>query len=466
MTETLYFLGRFHVLALHLPIGILLLAVGLELASRRHRFAYLAPAVNAVWLFGALTAIATVVLGNLHAREGGFSVAAVNAHRIAGTSLAVLATLTWLARARFKGSYDKAWPVFCLAVMATLFITGHLGGVLTHGETYLALPRAKPTDVATADLYLDVVAPAFQQRCSSCHNDGKRKGGLSLARYDTVMKGGEHGPVIVAGDEMKSDLVRRISLPPSDNDFMPHDGKTPLSTDQTAAIRWWVAKGAPRSARIGALDPSPEIRARLATVLGLRSPASGALELAAETAVSPTAPAVDVPMPDAGVADALENAGFVIRAIAAGSPLVHVDYAAHRPLTDADFATLAKISRQIYALNLRNAGVSDAQLATVGRFENLVALRLELNPVSNAGLEHLKPLAKLAYLNLYGTKVDDAGLAALESFPALHEVFLWETAVTPGALASFQRAHAGMRIAGGFDPKTFPEGPKVIPVVN
>jgi len=152
--------------------------------------------------------------------------------------------------------------------------------------------------------------------------------------------------------------------------------------------------------------------------------------------------------------------------IAAGSPLVHVDYAAHRPLTDADFATLAKISRQIYALNLRNAGVSDAQLATVGRFENLVALRLELNPVSNAGLEHLKPLAKLAYLNLYGTKVDDAGLAALESFPALHEVFLWETAVTPGALASFQRAHAGMRIAGGFDPKTFPEGPKVIPVVN
>jgi hypothetical protein len=281
-----------------------------------------------------------------------------------------------------------------------------------------------------------------------------------------VIKGGEHGPVIVAGDETRSDLIRRISLPRTDTDFMPHDGKTPLSADQTAAIRWWVAQGAPRSARIDALHPSDEMRARLATVLGLRPPASGALELAAETAVSPTAPAVDVPMPDAGVADALENTGFVVRAIAAGSPLVHVDYTAHRPLTDADFAALAKIGRQIYTLNLRNAGVSDAHLATVARFENLVALRLELNPISNAGLEHLKPLAKLAYLNLYGTKVDDAGLAVLASLPALHEVFLWQTAVTPGALASFRRAHTGMRVVAGFDPKTFPEGPKVIPVVN
>ena len=466
MTETLYFLGRFHVLLLHLPIGILLLAVVLEVASRRSRFAHLAPAVDAVWLLGCLSAIATAVLGYLHALEGGFNAAAVDAHRAAGISLAVLATLTWLFRARLRGVYDRAWPAFSLAVMAALVITGHLGGALTHGDAYLAMPRAKPKDVDSADLYADVVAPAFQQRCSSCHNDGKRKGSLSLAHYESVMKGGEHGPVIVAGNTKESDLIRRISLPSTDNDFMPHDGKTPLSAEQTAAIRWWVAKGAPRSAAIGALKPSPELRASLQTVLGFTSPASAALELASGSAKSPSARAVDVPMPDAGVADALESSGFVVRAIAAGSPLVQVDYTANRAVTDADLATLAKIGRQTYTLNLRSAGISDAQLESIGHFENLVALRLELNPIGNAGLERLKPLRKLASLNLYGTNVSDSGLAALAALPALHEVFLWQTAVTPAALAEFRRTHTGVRVVEGFDPKTFPEGPKAIPVVN
>jgi mono/diheme cytochrome c family protein len=483
MTESLYFLGRFHVLLLHLPIGILLLAAVLEVASRRARFAYLAPAVNAVWLLGCVSAIGTVVLGYLHASEGGFDAAAINAHRVAGTSLAAVATATWLLRAHLRVVYDKAWPVFSLAVLALLFVTGHFGGNLTHGDTYLAqyapaplrhligvsdetLPRPKPKDLAAADLYLDVVAPAFQQRCSSCHNDSKKKGGLSLARYATVIKGGEHGPVIVAGNEKRSDLVRRISLPPTDDDFMPHDGKTPLSPEQTAAIRWWVAAGAPRTAAIATLKPPPEVRASLETALGLRSPASRAPELAAGSAAPPAAPVVDVPAPDAGVVNGLESNGFVVRAIAAGSPLVQVDYTANRAIDAQDLANLARIAKQIYMLNLRSAGVTDAQLEPLGHFQNLVSLRLELNPITNAGLEHLKSLAKLAYLNLYGTKVSDAGLSALASLPNLREVFLWQTAVTPPALAAFARAHAGVRIDSGFDPRTFPEGPKVIPVVN
>ena len=58
------------------------------------------------------------------------------------------------------------------------------------------------------------------------------------------------------------------------------------------------------------------------------------------------------------------------------------------------------------------------------------------------------------------------GLASLAGLPSLQEIFLWQTAVTPAAAAEFSRAHAGVRIDRGFDPKTFPEGPKTIPVVN
>ncbi len=137
MAEFLYFLGRFHVLLLHLPIGILLLAVVLEVLSRRERFRALAASLDVVWLLGAATAIATVVLGYLHAREGGFDGAAISAHRFAGTALALVAASIAVARTRFANLYAHVWPVGSVAIVTLLFVTGHFGGNLTHGDTYL-----------------------------------------------------------------------------------------------------------------------------------------------------------------------------------------------------------------------------------------------------------------------------------------------------------------------------------------
>ena len=90
-------------------------------------------------------------------------------------------------------------------------------------------------------------------------------------------------------------------------------------------------------------------------------------------------------MPDAGVVDALETQGFVVRAIAVGKPAGAGGLHGEPAMTDADLAELAKIARQVYTLNLRGAGVTDAQLQGFGQFENLVSLRLELNPVTSVG---------------------------------------------------------------------------------
>jgi hypothetical protein len=262
-----------------------------------------------------------------------------------------------------------------------------------------------------------------------------------MASYEKLMKGGEHGPVIVAGDVEHSDLIRRISLPPDDEDFMPRDGKTPLTAEQAAAIRGWVKAGAPRRGSIVPLKP----------------PADHA---------TPLVPVVDVPRPDPALLDALEARGFVVRAIAADSPLVQIDYTASRRISDADLAELNRIGRQIYTLNLRDSGITDAQLDTIGRFENLTQLRLELNPITDAGIVHLSRLKHLESLNLYGTKVGNAGLASLVGLGRLHRVFVWQTAVTPSAVAEIRRTHAGLLVDNGFDPGTFPEGPRIIPVVN
>jgi uncharacterized membrane protein len=290
MTELIYFLGRFHVLVLHLPIGILLLAVLLECMVRRPRFQALEPSVPIVWLAGAVSAVVTVALGYLHTTEGGFDGPGVNWHRWSGSALTLFAFLVWAWRAESPRTYAKGWPVAALGTVGLLIATGHFGGNLTHGSMFLVeyapaplqrlagvpeehLPRPPVTEIASADIYLDVVAPAFRKRCMSCHNDDKRRGELSLSSYDNLMQGGENGPVIVPRDPPMSELLRRISVPKDHVDFMPKDGKTPLTAQETAAIEWWIAVGAPNKGTLAELKAPEKVQVTIAEALGL--PANG-----------------------------------------------------------------------------------------------------------------------------------------------------------------------------------------------
>ena len=470
MTELIYFFGRFHVLMLHIPIGLLLLAVVLEVLIRRPRFAHLASSVSFVWLAGALAAAATVALGFMHATEPGFESPAVNAHKFAGVFLLLVAFLVWGMRTLETPLYQSAWPAFCAVVVGLLALTGHYGGNLTHGETYLTAyapaplrlalgmpePRSRPTDVASADLFLDVVQPAFEQRCVSCHNAGRRRGGLSLETYAAAMEGGESGAVITPGDAEGGDLVRRISLASSHDDFMPADGKTPLSAEQTAAIAFWVSQGAPASAAIGTLAPPEDVQAALAAVLGV-GPGATSGETDAPPEVAPADPAAIA---------ALEAAGFTVRPIAEASHLLDVDFTARRTLEDADLVALAALGPQIRALNLRDAGVTDAQLEMVAGFEHLARLRLELNPVTDAGIGRLTALGELETLNLYGAEVTDGVFAALAGLERLERVYLWGSGVSADGIDAFRAQRPDITVVGGFDADVFPEALDVIPVVN
>jgi uncharacterized membrane protein len=281
--QFIYFLGRFHVLVLHLPLGILMLAIGLEILARRaprtgERRLSLEPAMPLIWGAGALSALATVALGYMHASEPGFTGPAVNYHRWAGTALAFTATLVWAWRGDAPESFAKLWPVSLLTVLVLLFVTGHLGGALTHGPDYLtqfapgagrANARPKVTDVARADIYLDVIGPLFARKCVSCHNEDKRRGGLSLLSYASVRKGGEAGEVIKPGDPKASELYRRVTLAPTEKDYMPENHENPPTPQELEALRWWIEIGAPGSGKVADLKPPAAVRASLRKVLGL-----------------------------------------------------------------------------------------------------------------------------------------------------------------------------------------------------
>lgn len=282
--DFVYFLGRFHVLALHIPIGVLMAVALLEVLARYvPRFAPLKAASSYLWGFAAVSAIGTVILGYMHYTEGGFDGPSVINHMVLGTIVAAVTTIAWIVSLRL----DRLWHKAAVPVSAVLIIlvsaTGHYGGNITHGSTYLfeyapgfiralhgmEARRARVTDIALADPWADVVKPMLDQRCLSCHNDDRRRGELSMADYDTLMASGEFLPVVVAGSAESSSLIQRITLPEDHDDFMPAEGKTPLTPLQTEILTWWVNAGAPANTTIAAMGVTPEVETMLKEELGI-----------------------------------------------------------------------------------------------------------------------------------------------------------------------------------------------------
>jgi uncharacterized membrane protein len=278
-----FFLGRLHVLILHLPIGIIVALFALEWLSRKEKYRYLQTAAPFLWGAMALSAIATVVLGYMHFSEGSFTGLSADQHRFFGTVTAVVAAGVALLRVgRFAESYRPLFFPASVVLLVLISITGHYGGNLTHGSTYLVEYAPQPlrslagleakhklTSVKEADPFVDVVGPILKQHCQGCHNEDKKENSLVLTTYAGVMRGGESGKVVVAGNTELSELLRRVSLDPSDDEFMPAEGKPPLTARQRDIIRWWIGAGAKKGGTVGDLEVPPAVQQALSAELGV-----------------------------------------------------------------------------------------------------------------------------------------------------------------------------------------------------
>jgi uncharacterized membrane protein len=261
------FLGRFHPILVHLPIGLLVLVPLLEIAGAFGRREDLRSAAGFVLGVAAAGALAAALDGWLLAWSGGYGGRLVIHHMWSGMALAALVLVTAWARGVFAPE-PRRWPGFAfvygpllLGTVALMAWTGHLGGQLSHGEdfmtermparlrSWLGIPlAAKPAppapSVGAPSVYGSRISPILTRSCVSCHNPNKIKGGLRLDTYAQLMQGGDDGPVIEPWLPQESDLIRRITLPPDDDDHMPSNGKNPLSAAEIKLIEQWIADGA------------------------------------------------------------------------------------------------------------------------------------------------------------------------------------------------------------------------------
>ncbi len=92
----------------------------------------------------------------------------------------------------------------------------------------------------------------LKTNCVSCHNEDKRKGGLSLTSRDLMMKGGDEGVVVLEGKPEESILIK--SLAAGADPHMPP--KKQLTAAQITLLTEWLRGGAPWDANVLAGEPS------------------------------------------------------------------------------------------------------------------------------------------------------------------------------------------------------------------
>jgi hypothetical protein len=87
------------------------------------------------------------------------------------------------------------------------------------------------------------VRPVLANDCWPCHGGKKTSSGLRVDSREALLKGGDRGPAIIAGDPDKSLLVQAIRQTHEDVK-MPPEPRRRLSDEVVSAFAQWVADGA------------------------------------------------------------------------------------------------------------------------------------------------------------------------------------------------------------------------------
>lgn len=100
------------------------------------------------------------------------------------------------------------------------------------------VPIASAADDAEK-LFKDSVRPLFERKCFQCHSSkaDELKGNLKLESLELILKGGDNGPAIAAGDVENSFLLKAIRYQVDDYQ-MPPSGRLP--DEDVALVEKWV----------------------------------------------------------------------------------------------------------------------------------------------------------------------------------------------------------------------------------
>jgi uncharacterized membrane protein len=476
------FIGHLHPVIVHLPIGILLLGV-LMMVYQHYRKVDLRAPISFAFLVGSISAVLACIAGWILSNSGEYDALIVQKHQWTGIATATLGLLAYLLK-----QYRKI-----LAILLTLliFITGHYGGTLTHGENYLFNSNEKANTISsdtligaskiitqtisngsdsltieTHNVYKEQIAPLLKLRCYNCHAALKQKNGLRLDAEAYIKKGGKNGKIFFAGNTFKSPLYTSLLLPLDDEKHMPPKGKHQLSQNEVLIIERWIKSGASfediidtinnkevtnnivaanKIADKNILDDSKLENAKIEIRVTKKSSIENNNIKGFEKISSLPNPAAISPT----IIDEFKQENIILTNITEGSNFVMANFVNVIPFNKASLQTLKNINTQLVTLKLTNLAIDDNDLKIVADLKNIKKLNLENSLITDDGMAYIKQLSQLEQLNLYGTNISDEGLIQLTSLKNLSQIYLWKTKVTMSGIEQFKKIHPKVTIEIG-----------------
>ena len=421
-------IGRWHPVILHFPIVLLLICVFLGLTGKKIPKFLLTLAV--------IFALATAVSGFFLGKETGTNGDLLFWHQWLGCGLALLAALWyWLNKLRLE---DKIYTkILQVALIGLILFTGHYGGMVTHGEDFLALPTEKREDKIPENplIYKDVVSRILDDKCVSCHNPNKRKGELLMTSLKELLKGGEVGNTIVVGNPDESEMIRRLHLPKDDDEHMPPDGKKPLDETEILILERWIELAASDTLRLEHLENSEPLAD---LVKSLMEP-------------DPVEKWAGLPIVADSTLKSLSSDYLTINRVASNVHALSVDVFMPPEYDSKAITNLKRISNNIVELDLSGLPIGMEEIALVASSKNLEWLEIDKTPVTDIEIDTLRTLSKLQTLKIFETAIGDKSLSVFREMPSLKSLYLWETSVSKEAVDQLKTDLPLLRVNIGID---------------
>ena len=326
-------------------------------------------------------------------------------------------------RAAFSGvGYESHVPVAQLSKVLCRFTNPP--GIINHA----ALLGLATADTAAnhsssggpATFYGARIQPVFAGHCVTCHGRNKHKANLRLDSYDAVMRGGKHGPVIKTGEPKGSELFHRITLPASDDDFMPPDNRRPLSPSDVKLIELWISSGASGTQSADAIKDLPSSSTSQAVAEVTFDEIDSAAVAKQRASLAPIVANLQQRFPNVLDYQSRSSADLVVDASWMGSKF-----------GDNDLAVLLPLSERVVAVDLSNTSITDRSASTIAAMKHLRLLRLMHSKIGDRTVQALGSMDQLESLSIFDTPVTSAALPAIAHLPKLLRMYAGETKISP-----------------------------------
>ncbi len=258
--DLLNLIGKFHIVSVHFPIALVVLAGLIEFWEILKRKSEVSRKVFFFLNLSLLSSILAVTLGWIHSWYVEFHGSALDTfffHKwLSLVFLAILFLCYICALVKYKKYYTferffKYYRPLLFLSLILLAITSHFGGSLVYGSNYFFESFEENAVNASINIdskdkkisYSKNVHPIFQNSCYKCHGNGKKKGGFNLDSRENILKGGKSGKAVIVGDSKNSYLIKLVKAIDPEN-VMPEKGRR-LTSDEIETLSSWIDQGVP-----------------------------------------------------------------------------------------------------------------------------------------------------------------------------------------------------------------------------